>query len=286
MALRLLRYEDSAPDALAFLRRVLERGFGRSATGDMLCALARAGDRSAQERLYEVAVQSRPSEGRSWLAGIRGLADFDPDAAFTAALRQAERTGSPELPELLMTLNASRGSEVLLQRIVREKRTTMRWAIGRALRWYGDRNQLESRLLMMSRDPDQRAREAAAELCGWQPPGFLAGRVAELVDDDGSKVERAALEALRRQEEQRWSRELLDALASAGVPRSWNLMFAAIDLIDPYLLDRAEDQLCLWPIVDGLPLEYEIAARERLDRRRKELVRAAETEDRHRRPVR
>jgi hypothetical protein len=82
-------------------------------------------------------------------------------------------------------------------------------------------------------------------------------------------VEEAALDALKRQQEQQWVGKLLSGLTEATPTRCWNLLFAALDVGDPYLLGRNGDLLCVWSILDGLPPEYAIFAEDQLEKRRK-----------------
>jgi len=284
LAFQLLHYPDSVPGAQGFLRRILGRGFGKMIRGNILSALAHAGDRSVRDELYEVAFQVSGSESGGWHAAVQRLAGFDPDAALAAAQRRLERDASPDVVELLMAMNKSQGTDTLLGHITQELRPTIRYAIARALRWYADRSALEDRLSAMTTHSDPRQREAAAELCGWQPPCFLTGRIVELVDDDMKEVEQAALNALRRQQNQRWVGELLDGIVAAEGANRWSLLLAAIDLGDPELLNHSEDTLCIWPVLKKFPIEYTIVAEERLERRREQVKRANESADRRHRP--
>lgn len=270
LAFILARHDDSRAGALAFLRRVLERGFGLGMEGRILRELYEAGDASVQSRLHECAVQ-RDGERGGWLDAIRTIARDDPDEAFSLARRHLEQPDTVALPEVLMRIDRQRGLDKLLRWMPGTRAKAMRSAAALALRRHADPTILAERLAVMAAGTGPHSREAAAEIIGWQAPGFLPEMLSRLVDDRAAAVEAAALTALDRHRRQAAAHALLNAIPGADTTRRWSLLKALVEVTDPRLLTRNGDPLCLWPDLRQLPPEYGLWAEEKLDSRRKQV---------------
>ena len=104
----------------------------------------------------------------------------------------------------------------------------MRRAVVLALRWHADPVALAMQLTRMATADKPREREAAAEVIGWQKPGFLRELLSQLAEDRADTVETAALAAVRRHLEQEAACGLLDALPEANSTQRWCFLRAVI----------------------------------------------------------
>ena len=214
---------------------------------------------------------------------IRGLAKFDPVAAFQAALRALRQMHCDReaIPNLLLELDADNAIPALCSHAPIERYTLTRWAIGRSLRHADKRDLVLENLKGMLQSPDPRVRQAGAELAGWQNSGYLQETLHKLcIDDMSDRVRRASREALLRQRDEEEVYRLMIAFRSTDSDQQWSLLEASIELGDPYLLNDKKDPLWLERILDGAEIALVKHAEKRLEERVKEVRSRAEKIDR------
>jgi hypothetical protein len=241
-----------------------------------------------QDRLLAEAIQAsdhdfaRPDIA---VAAIRGLAKRDPDEAFRAA-EHALMDLDPrqeDVPTLLLELGPIRAIPRLVEQAFREEQTWRFWQTGRALRKVGGNEALRSRLSAALRSPDPHQRARAVRLCGWIGSDFMAEELRrQALEDSAGEVRRSYLEASRRQRDQVYVRELLEAFATAEGLKRWSYLRSALEVGDPVLLARRGDPLCVWPFLDDAEGAFGLFAQSRLEERVKESQEAAKQVDSNR----
>ena len=156
------------------------------------------------------------------------------------------------LPRLLVELAGDHAIAVLCRHMLREETTATRWCIARALRLVSDSESLDLYVREMFSSQDRLVREVAVEICGWQPPGFMQDTLKALAREDFSDIiSQKAIEALQRQEEQRWVEQLMREFQSDPTARRWNLLTSILQLGDPYVLEDRRDRLWIGRILAG-----------------------------------
>ena len=223
--------------------------------------------------------------GRRPGAAIRGLAKFEPEAAFQAAQRALEQMQGhgEELPALLLALDARRAIPILCDHMPKEMKTLTRWAIGRALRFVHPSHPVSPHLQEMLESSEATIRAAGAEISGWLEDSGLQRQLGQLLADDVSEtVHRAALEALERQRNAQEVQRLMAAFPSANDGQRWSLLEAILSLGDPHLLASSTDALWLGKILEGVPVVFTAYAKDRLTKQFKETEEQAQAKDRER----
>jgi hypothetical protein len=174
--------------------------------------------------------------------------------------------------------------DLLCRHAPREETTATRWCIARALRLVSNSESLGQRIQVMLSAQERIVREVAVEICGWQPPGFM-GDTLEIVarEDFYDIVSQKAVEALQRQEEQRWVERLMQEFQSGLTSRRWSLLTSILQLGDPYLLAEPRNRLWIGRILDGAPKEYWEFANEAIAKRKQTVLESAKRIDQRRR---
>jgi hypothetical protein len=282
IAFRLLRNEDSAVGARAFLKRVWKRGLGWGSEGQILAVLAEAGDNEASAALDAIAYQKpRHGEG-SVVAAIRGLAKVSPDEAYAAAERFYRRSLSESASYLLLELNAEGGADVLLGDYAAAP-VPVRHQIGRLLRRAAPRQRVIETLTSMSESADSTGRLTAAELAGWLPIEESVGFLERLAGDESEAVEKAALVTLRQRQADAETAELIATLSDQPRPRQWAWLHALIRRGDPAHLADLKDPRSIHALLDRLGDDFREEANSLLKKRSNELAKAAERLEKKRR---
>lgn len=279
----LLEHPDSAPGARAFLKRLWQRGLTFGNEGEILSALAEAGDNEASAALDAVAYQ-KPRRGTgSVVTAIRALRKTSPDEAFAAAERFYHRTRAPAAAYLLLECDAGAGAGILLDDYA-DASVPVRHQIGRLLRRAAPRTLLVDRLNRMSTSDESDTRLAAAELAAWLPFEEPVAFLDRLVDDESETVEKAALAALRQRQADAECAELMDSLSNQPKPRQWAWLHALVQRGDPAHLTDPKDPRSIHGLLDRLGDEFREEASRLLERRTKDLEKDADKleKDRHR----
>lgn len=279
IALHLLRFEESAPGAIAFLKRVLGKGLGHSEQGDLYAALANAGDPEAPAKLESIAYQDPRRGTGSVVAAIRTLAKTSSLEAFAAAERFCRRTRSDAAARLVLELDPHRGMHLLLQLYPGATIATQQGA-GRALRWLAPRAELIDELAGRAKSADPSMRELAAEIAGWMPFEQAVPFLSKLADDEDEDVERAALAALGMRRADEDCAALIAGIPSQPRPRQWAWLHALIRRGAPDLLAHIDDPRSIQKLTNALGDEFLAEANKELKTRMREVDRAVENAQR------
>lgn len=283
IAFRLMESADSAAGAGAFLKRVWKKGLGFGHEGEILAALADAGDNEASDALDAIAYQ-KPRRGEaSVVAAIRALQKTSPTEALAAAERFYLRTRAESAARLLLQLDAKAGSKVLLEDYPAAP-VPVRHQIGRLLRQAAPRALIMKVLKQLSRNEVKEERLAAAELAGWLPFEDPIEFLDQLAVDEAEAVVKAALVALRQRQADAECATLIEHLAEQPRPRQWAWLHALIRRGEPAHLADPKDPRSIHSLLDKLGDDFREEAETLLKKRAKELQKSAEKleKDRHR----
>ncbi len=194
------------------------------------------GDRWLREKFHRAAVAA---EGSSWLTGskaaaIECLAEFDRDTAFEAARRALYTPGwhdREHYPYILMEIDASRATPLLIEHLDAEHAGEVRHAIGRVLAGV----QLSEVLRPRFDAKDFKIRASACFAAGWARDGAeMTDLLQRSLDDPNENVIREAMDAVDRLRIRSICRKLLARATSADdVVLKWIYIDAIVDVIDP-----------------------------------------------------
>jgi hypothetical protein len=116
-------------------------------------------------------------------------------------------------------------------------------------------------------------REVAVEIGGWQPPGFMQDTLETMAREDFSDIiSRKAIEALQRQEQERWVERLMQEFQSESTSRRWSRLMSILQLGDPYLLADRRDRLWIGRILDGTHEGYWGFVRKVIEQRKQTVI--------------
>lgn len=243
-------------------------------------AICRIDSEEVRETIWKEAFEARYTT--SQVNAIRALQSLEPEEALRAAQRGLE---DPEPDDrvvfvsLLCEIGGPKAIPWLVEQAVREKKTEVRWNIGRSLRRTSAGVQTELRAKLAS--SDFRVRSAAAHLAGWQGSGFLETDLQRLAEGDpDNDVQWECLQALARQHKERCVLELMDAFGRVEGIARWGCLEAILELGDPRLLVTEDDPLWLGRVLTPELGALEVHANFRLKQRFKEVKDLAEQRDR------
>lgn len=243
-------------------------------------ALVKLDSDEAKEELWKASQDCNQREDRR-LDALPALTLLDSEAAFEIAVRHLRNSEakSTKFVQLLLELDSCQAIPVLIEQAARERQTDVLWTIARMLR--RSRPQVEREIQAKLGSPDFRTRRSAVYLAGWQGSDFLREDLqrmaAEDTDDD---VQWECLRALDLQDKERSVLDLMEAFRQAKGIARWSYLESILELGDPSLLLTKEDPLWLGQIITEDMGAMEIHAIFRLEKRSKELERAAEQRDR------
>lgn len=212
---------------------------------------------------------------------LKALWLYAPDLAFEKACQnlRSDGNGREQFVPLLLEWQPEAAVPILVEQAAVEAITEVRWAIGRVLR-RAEPNRLEEVLRGRLRSKDYRVRASAADLSGWQPPGFLEAELEDLRDRDHRRtVQWATMKALARQRSERLVGELVTRFREGTALEKWSCLESILTVGDPFLLASREDSLWLGPIVGSEEGRFEVYANFRLKQRIKELASEAKRLD-------
>lgn len=236
LAGNLARREETREVAAQEIWSELKRS-PRSAMADMeIAALGVLRDDQVREYLRRIAFDS--DRANIWVGGrceaIRGVALFDPDAAFCAARNGLEDLHGRDralYPALLQELDPERAKRLLLDQSLRESEPAVMAAIRRTLEGCD-----VTEWILRALDSSQS--EVRLQACRIAGPSracrSIEKKLLDLLDDSDDDIVDAAKEALERIDRHIAAEELIDATRSApDVTRRWILVDALIDLAAP-----------------------------------------------------
>jgi hypothetical protein len=216
------------------------------------------------------------------LTVIECVATFDADAAFDLANAglQTRRKGRESLPPCLLKFNPNRVAQTITEHLPDEDVAVVRWSIGRVLRWSDDLS-IPERIREMASHPAFAIREAGYDCAGWRLDVFGKEELRRAaIDDENPTVRLAARDALRRRARIEQTAVLRERLiASRGSSAAWTYAQAITDYGDPHLLSRNTDPLCIWSALKGHSRALSTQVEAWLNKRVKQVVRDAESED-------
>ncbi|PCJ31470.1 MAG: hypothetical protein COA93_10965 [Alphaproteobacteria bacterium] len=278
----LVSRRDGAKEAEDFLWRMLNKGDPKYASNHNLLALSEAGDSLATDLLFDKAIADK-NFIESPVIAIEAISRRDPEYAFEAAIRLIEAYDSMGCEVILLSINSKKAISYLLQFLERDIDTLSRWRIYRHLRWYAPQEELRTALELVLNNSTSRKREVVCEILGWLPFGMLDNVLDECVNDNERLVEKAAIQALRKRQEQSDIIQFLSEISNVDGMARWSRFYALLNLFDPRTLANNSDPLCIWPIVKKLPFEFILEAEKILEQKVKKEKQKANSEDRSRR---
>lgn len=164
---------------------------------------------------------------------IRGLAAFQRDAAYVAALRVLQSADAHDreyAPYTLLELDRARATTDLLRFLAQKQTTALRSTVARALCGAG----AAAALVEAAADKDPAVRCAACFALGFaETSKMVTGTVRACLDDEDASVYEVACQAWHRLEASSNAAELVEAfLQEQDVHRRWLLLDAALDTGD------------------------------------------------------
>jgi len=236
------------------------------------------------ESLLSAARDAAVTPGYDQLAAIDCVSEFDPEAAFEAALAGfgSDAEGREALPERLLLLDRERHVAFLLRQLSKERLGLVRWSICRALRWSEDPS-IPQLVRDMTRDAAASVREAGYDCAGWRSDGLTDTELREAAFTERSRVvQTAVLDAIRRRKRFAEAQRLWLRLSESSGFESWLYAEALVTVGDSHVLQRYSDALYILPtIASDRPLRWMVA--KWLEARAKENDKEAESEDFYRR---
>ena len=203
-------------------------------------------DTTLRERILDNAFDDHPVTTTALLESIRGLAKFDTVRAADAIELGLKRYPSIErdLCRLLIRITPETAGERLIEAAASNKRKSLRDAVGRSLRRLDA--DVVTPLIVERMSGAAPSRKLAAELGGWLPNSKMGDALCCLADQDNStEIRHAALAALYQHREETTIKNLFREFPKADSPHRWALLFAILEVADPFLLTDSEDPLWL-----------------------------------------
>lgn len=196
---------------------------------------------------------------------VCGLSHHRPDAAFDAASAAIASSDANRgaYADLLITIDPSRGAEVLCRRLIVERQQLVRAYICRALRSVPSEGMLQ-RVHAMLTSSDAYERAAACQTAGWLDFENASLRGLALRDAD-TMVRAFALGAVEMHQHNTRVAALLSELEGARGSDAWGLIQAVLDSANPLLLTFRDDPLWLGRALSGKPPAMILYAQQRID---------------------
>ena len=276
----LLLHEDSRHGVVEFLRRSRARGHLLH-SARYLRVLADAGDAEAQDELVRSAYREPRFGSQSTAGGILYLRDQDPDEAFFAARRFLMRQQAQDAIDLMLQIDREEAIPLLVEKY-RSAKPSIRYEIARRLRLYLPVDRQRSLLDGLAGSNLQEDRMIAVELAGWMPPSLELTWLDEFVDQGSPRLRAAAQDALRSRARGAAAMEHLRVMQTCSKASRWARLQTVFECADPDFLWSATDPASLKDFLDANPPEFEVEARQLLDRRTKALDDEARKADQER----
>lgn len=274
----LINHKDSRPETLEFLYKA--RGDGRlSINAFYVRQLAENGDERAQEELWKQAYRS-PRFGAGHTAEAIGyLQSVDPDEAFFAARRFFARHKETASINLMLDINQHEAVPILVNAF-RGAKPSLQADIARRLRTGLSADQVLELLEPLARANAVKERQLAANLARWMPSTIDFPWLDDLLHDSSMTVKTAAEEAIRKRSLETAASGHLGAMGSSAKPLQWARLQTVFECVDPYFLWSRSDPMGLGKLMDTLPPEFSVEARQLHRQRTKKVADELEKTDR------
>lgn len=265
----LIDYGDSRPATLEFLRKA--HGDGRlSINAFYVRELAEEGDERAQEGLWKQAYRAPRFGGGHTVEAIKFLQSVDPDEAFFAAKRLFARHHDTAAIDLMLDINRDEAIPILIDAF-RSARPSLQAEIARRLRTGLSAGEVMELLKPLATANAAKERQLAADLAGWMPSAIDFPWLHSLLQDSSTAVKTAAEEAMHKRGLEEAAFQHLKVMAASVKPQQWARMQTIFECVDPYFLWSRTDPMSLGELLDSLPPEFFVEARQ-LHRQRSKKV--------------
>lgn len=263
----LLEHEDSRSAVIEYLQQSQRNGHAHI---DMhyLRTLADAGDAQAQPRIVRAAYREPTFSFHGTGSAIEHLARSDPDEAFFAARRYFARHGAIDAIRLMLQIDMERAIPLLLERY-RTGKPSVKAAIARQLRFHLPPERLKSIVDDIARENAIRDRILAAELAGWMPPAMAFTWLADYADTPNRELHDTVLAAIARRKREEGALAHMAAFAGSTKPQQWARLDAIFHSVDPHFLWWKGDPASLETLLDDVPHEFVVEARDLYQKRSK-----------------
>ena len=256
----LMDHSDSRPATLEYLRRARDGG-RLSINAYYVRQLAEEGDERAQRDLWKEAYRAPRFGGGRTVEAIKFLQSVDPDEAFFAARRFFARHGDAAAINLMLDINLDEALPILLA-ASRSAKPSLRADIARRLRTRLSADQILAMLNPLATANSVRERQLAADLAGWMPTTVDFPWLSALLQDSSMTVKTAAEDAIRKRTLEAAASGHLDAMKASAKPLQWARMQTMFECVDPYFLRSRTDPMGLGELLDTLPTEFVVEARQ------------------------
>ncbi|QCB55819.1 hypothetical protein E5675_16190 [Sphingopyxis sp. PAMC25046] len=266
----LLDHEDSRPAVIEFLLRSRRNGHIHL---DMryLTVLADAGDSDAQARILSGAYRDANVSFRGTGDAIRHLAKSDPDEAFFAAKRYLARQGAIDAIRLMLELDRQQALPLLIAKF-RSGKPSVKASIARQMRFHVPMAELKTLVDTFARGNGVRDRILAAELASWMPPSLDFPWLADFARAQNRELHDIALEAIARRQREAGAAVHVEAFDRSSKPQKRARLDAVFHSVDPHLLWSKDDPASLEALLDRVPQEFVVEARDLYARRSKKVA--------------
>ncbi len=219
--------------------------------------LASLDDGPLVDTLYQAAFEDDPRTPVEVVRAAAALGERDSDAAFMGARRALFQCDTVRIAAARVAMSAGEPAqrEQLLADVVAESRVAVNNALGRSLRTSTYRGTATAHLIDLLSSGDEDERRGAASVGGWLPGIDLHEALrAAATDDPDPVVREAAHTAYIRGVTHEWATPRVQALPRLNRSRQWSEVDLFLERLDPFLLDAADDDLCLEPVLmDSAP---------------------------------
>lgn len=236
----------------------------------------------SDEALIELAYGAQNISAESSALLVDRIASFDTAEALGIAEKHFAENPCASNARQILILGGADGLEHLLRVYAEDSRIRMRAVIARAIRRHADRALVLTRLSLFARGNSPDLRVIAAELLGWLRHPDTDALLDLLARDVVPEVADAAMDAQGLLEAEGYGRTLIAAFAGASHLERWSLLYALVDLVDPYLLEEDTDGLAIGPVLDACDEALAIGAECAIRDRKKALEKEADQQERRR----
>ncbi len=276
----LLAHGDSRPATLHLLRKARGDG-GLLIDAFYARKLAEEGDKPAQSELWKQAYRAPRFGGGHTAEAIRFLQSVDPDEAFFAARRYFARHKETAAINLMLDINREEAVPILVAAF-RSAKSSLQAEIARRLRTCLSADQILGLLSPLATANSVSERRLAADLAGWMPANVELPWLANLIQDSSITVKTAAEEAIRKRTLEAAASGHLEAMKASAKPLQWARMQTIFQCADPYFLWSRTDPISLGALLDTLPPEFAVEARQMHRQRSKKVSDELKRADRDR----
>lgn len=274
----MLAHDDSRPATLELLSTA--RGDGKlSIDAFYVRQLAEEGDERAQKELWKQAYRAPRFGGGHTVEAIRFLQSVDPEEAFFAARRFFARHKETAAISLMLDINRDEALPILVDAF-RSARPSLQADIARRLRTALSAGQILELLKPLAKANAVKERQLAANLAGWMPSTIDFPWLDALLLDSSNTVKTAAEEAINKRSLEAAASGHLKAMDSSAKSLRWARLQTIFECVDPYFLWSRSDPMSLGELMNTLPPEFSVEARQLHRQRTKKVADELQKADR------